>query len=385
MGESYHNPVSGGGIAAGRYRMSTFWRNLPTGWTELTYTGTPPGAGMTMYSGMALDAAGGKCYLVGGGHNDSLYSGIMTFDLETRAFSEEMPSLFTANPTVEQARAVIDNAAYPGALLQNGVPYQPISRHTYLSVNWVEALDVFTLAGGSTYSGGYGNGDYLWWDAVVQPTGAWLGSPMDFWTYSPTSNSYSYKGSALTNLSNFYATRSIAHPSDAVLYAFKADGNGWLQCLVIDPSTGATTPRTGRANDDTAGAYAMAFDPTGRYIYILVQNSYNLGTFRLLKYDTQTDSYALMPVNGGSLPAFTYDEVFTLELSTKTGKLYAISRISQPLKIYDPATGIWTDQSLSAVTGLDQTSGRFKYDKRRDAFVLIYQTGGNIKVFAYRE
>ena len=375
-GDSY-SVSSGGVIAAGRFYISQFWLNLSSGWTELTFTGEPPSANMFAYSGMWLDSSRGECGFIGGGHQDSNYSGVIVADIDSFVFREDFTSYFTSVPTVAQAQAVTDNTNYPGAIMVGGQPRQPISRHTYHSVHYVDG--VVTVAGGSTYSGPT---DELWYENG----GAWLNDPKDFWTYNPTTKAFSYKGSARTNLTNFYGSRSVVNPVTGVLYAFKVDANSHLFPTTINLSTGTITTLSGLDTSATTAAHHAVFEKTGRYCYILATTDLGAAmTMRLLRYDTETSTFSVMPVNGGSLPSFAYDEVYTLAYSDKTGKLYALSKQADGMSVYDPATGVWSVLSLPLLTGLSQTSGRFAYDKKRDAFLLFFGNSSTVKAFAFRE
>lgn len=367
-------------VAGGRLVKHAYWRSLPTGWSEVTTTGVTPSHGIMAYSGMALDTLRGKLYFHGGGHNDYFGNDTWELDLESRVWLQHYESDMRPEIPLAEAQTLVDNVNYPGAVVINGAPVRPISRHTYASVHYVPSLDVMTVAGGSTYSG---TGEYLW----LEIGGAWYNDPRDLWTYSPASRTFDYKGSARTNLTDFWATKSAAHPTDGKLYVLLGDSNGYLKCRTIDVATGQTVIRPAVHNDQVASLVALAFEPTGRYLYALTQQFYTSGQIRLIRYDTLLDQFYVMPVNGGSAPNFLYDESFHIVYSPLTRKVYALANNSYPMFVYDVDTGVWSSVALPATMSYYlQTSGRLVFDSARKCMLLVYAgqyTG--LRFFAYKE
>lgn len=376
QGDSY-GCVSGGAIAAGRYRLSPFWRDLPSGWSELTISGTKPSAGILAYSGMALDSVGGNAYLFGGGHYDYWGNDVWEIDLEslscTRLYAPDFDGLnpsyggtVETDTTLTYAQSLV-SATYPGALVIGGVPKRPISRHTYNSVCWIDSLGKMYAGGGSTWSG---VGERYWHDP-----GVWPNTPRDTWLFNPSgaADGWEYKGSALTDASILTASSvNIYHRTLDKLYQLDKGGNSYLVVREWNPHTNAWSQFSANSGIPAIGWVAAADTKRNR---LLITSHLPPNPVYLLAFYPQSNTWETL--SSGEIPAIdglTYDNQNDC----------AIVLTSTGLSLYDCTTGTVTN-SATPLSNLAQVNGRFSYDRKRNAAILVYSDAGNVRCFAYRK
>lgn len=385
VGDSY-TCASGGSIAAGRFvsSLSPFWEDLTAGWHELpVQTQIPPG--VLAYSGMTVDTSGGKIYAFGGGHNDSSDNSVWIYDLETRSTWDQLYTPYPpASPSVELVESLIDNVDYPGAII--GAPsaptFRPISRHTYRAVHWMPDRGCFVAGGGSTYSG---NGDYLW---SVYPN-----DPGDWWTYTPATNAWVYKGSKWAN----YTTQTldsafpikgscmVYHQARGIVYSATMNGNNNLEIREWNPDTGVWTVRP----EITTGFYAqyqsIAVDTLRDRLLVLSETA-GSRVVAVHAFDLTTNTWSLLSASG-DIPSYI-NEKYQIAYSPVTDRLLLISGSNfgpYGLKAYSISTGVWADLSFS---GVDCThlSGAMCFDDSRDVLLLAAVTSsGQTKLYALKE
>ena len=377
VADSYVGP-SGGAVAGGRFRVSQFWRDLSPGWTEIPLSGGKPGAGITFYSGMALDSDGGKVYLFGGGHSDYSGNDVWEIDLEQRqSMLQHYPPSLGYQPTVQEVESVIDNVNYPGAIMSGGQPIRPITRHTYKSVNWIDSIGQFAAGGGSTYSGPTGQGDYLW---QVYPN-----APADFWTYAPTSKTWTYKGSTLLNAA--YGPFSSIMAYDKVrdrVFCPGTDGNGRITMRAWNPVTNAWTLYAGYASGSEAATLSVCID-TLRSRVIVVIKDLSTSLAEVWAFVPETVTWEKLTASG-AVPSGFYEQ-HQVVYSSAGDALLMVRNQEYGLSRYDMKTGVWSSEAIpSSVDAFTHVLGCFVYDHKRKAAILVY---GHYylgpRVFAYKE
>lgn len=377
VNDIYAGP-SAGVIAGGRFVVSPFWRNLSPGWTEIVLTGDKPAAGITFYSGMALDTNGGKVYLFGGGHSDYSGNDVWEIDLEQReSMSQHYTPSLGYQPTVPEVEAVIDNVNYPGAIMSGGQPYRPITRHTYKSVNWIDSLGQFTAGGGSTYSGPTGQSDYLW---QVYPN-----APSDFWTYTPQSKTWSYKGSTLLDAA--YGPFSSIMTYDKVrdrVFCLGTDSNGQLTMRAWNPATNTWAIYPGYASGSEVATLSVCID-TLRSRVIVVIKDLSTSLAEVWSFIPETAAWEKLSASG-LVPSGFYEQ-HQVVYSSASDALLMVRDRDAGLSRYDMVSGVWSSESIpSAVEAFTHVLGCFVYDNKRKAAILVY---GHYylgpRVFVYKE
>ena len=376
QGDSY-GCASGGVIAAGRQHLSPFWRDLPSGWTELTVSGTKPSPGILAYSGMALDPTGGAIYLFGGGHYDYWGNDVWQIDLESLSYTRlYAPDFDGMNPayggtvesdtTLNYAQTVV-SGSYPGALVISSIPKRPISRHTYNSVCWIDSIGKMYAGGGSTWSG---VGERYWHDP-----GVWHNSPRDTWVFTPSgfADGWEYKGSALTDAAILTASSiNIYHRTLDKLFQVDKDGNSRLVVRSWNPHTNAWAQFSSNSAVQAIGWVAAADTKRNR---LLITSHLPPNPVYLLAFYPQSNTWETL--SSGELTAIdglTYDEQNDCALVLTTSGM----------SVYDCAADTISNSSVP-MPNLAQVNGRFVYDRKRNASILVYSDSGNVRCFAYRK
>lgn len=375
--------ASGGVIAAGRVIVSPFWRDMEPGWHDLTPAGTRPPFGILAFSGSAWDSKGGKMYIQGGGHADYAGNEVWEWDYENRdaAFVKHYEPDFTAihngayTPSEKYALLApyVDNDNYPGAVMIDGQPVRPISRHTYASVCWMPWLNRMTVGGGSTYSG---------MTPVDYWTNVWLNSPKDMWHYDPVAKTYEYKGSELLTPAFKTISRFAAHEGRQRLYgvginvsnrAVIYDQNPAANTWVIHPTAGPSLSAT---------AVSMVVDEVNDRLIVLMKPS--ASTYLVAyAYDLTAGTWSEITTSG-TPPTHLNAEARAI-FSSGTNTLLLLRAYGDGIAKLSLTTGAWTTQAISG-PNFTQTSGNWFYDRRRQVCLLTYQNlSAGIRVWAYKE
>lgn len=295
QGDSY-GVVSGGVIAAGRSYLSPFWRDLATGWTEITPSGVRPPFGILGFSGSAWDSASGKLYINGGGHADYGGNEVWEWDYENRAtnfvrhYEPDFASIYGVGTPEQQYAALapfVDNVNYPGAVMSGGLPVRPISRHTYSSLVWLPWLGKFTVGGASTYSG-MAPVDY--WGNV------WPNSPKDFWLYDPTAKKFEYKGSGLLNSAYDPITRFSLHATRRKLYGIGINTTNEPIVYEYDTATNIWSIHPNAGPSLSVVGVQLAVDSTRDRLVCILQSSTN--QFYTYAYDLPTGAWSEIVTTG---------------------------------------------------------------------------------------
>jgi 6-phosphogluconolactonase (cycloisomerase 2 family) len=140
------------------------------------------------------------------------------------------------------------------------------------------------------------------------------------------------------------------HPNGKFVYlkhpfSGATTGNG-LSAFVIDAATGALTRVAGSPFDSGANPGAVAFDPSGKYLY--VGHSAPAGTtFQIRAYEVDAVTGALTAVTGG--PVATNQFPSSLDVDPSGKYLYARNQSSNQVSSYeiDPGTGALTAVAYS--------------------------------------
>ena len=380
VGDSY-GVASGGVIAAGRYRVSPFWRDLPSGWSDITPSGTRPPFGILGFSGSAWDSASGKMYIQGGGHADYGGNEVWEFDYENRPasfvkhYEPDFTSIYGVGTPEQQYAALapfVDNTNYPGAVMSGGSPVRPISRHTYGSVVFMPWLGKFTVGGGSTFSG---MTPVNYWDNV------WPNSPGDFWFYDPIGKAYQYRGARILDANYKVISTFSAHETRRRLFGIGGDISNRVVIHEYDPSgnTWVTHPNLGPNLNVTGAVYAID-EVRDRLVVIMKPSASNSVVWQ---YDLTTQAWSEI-VCSGQVIGDLYNEPRCIH-SHKTNSILLLQSYSAGMLKLDLDTNVWTLEAISG-PAFDQTSGNWFYDKKRQVCLLTYQHLSNgIRVWAYKE
>ena len=371
-------------MAGGRYPIGSVFRNMSVGWRELITPANQPWSGILAYSGMALDQKNGRIFLQGGGHFDSVNEGVYELSLHDFSWKAHHTPAFAgynmaysgdvASDTAYQyAKSVINEAVYPGAVLKNGVPWRPISRHTYQSVKWVDSVSKFMITGGSTWSG---YNERYW-------SGCWYNAPSDCWLYDPSTLEWDYMGSKLVN--SAYDTSSSVltyHPGRDQMYQAHTDANSRLMMRVWNQADNTWVLRSGFASGTLAGYISMAVDT--KRDRVVVAYNYASGAVKLHAWYPATNTWEAIAATNAPQHDMSFGDS-AIVYSPKTDTIFMLGRASENLNAFNCVTGQWSSVACP-LPGLIHTCGRLSYDNLRGVLLIVYRdTSFNVRAFAYRD
>ena len=356
------------------------WKELPG--THLAdvcpapYTSYPCEAVMIAWSGGAYDTLRDRLVVWGGGHADSPYNNVFTFDLASMAWKRwtELPAGMTGDttPDVFKDKRVETCGLYPKVpvltipdawLIPTGYlmpekcedptiaaqldPQQPRSAHTYGNVAFSQATGRFYVLGsiGLFQSGqsrasrvvSFDFGTSLWGrgaDNLVVDYGAsaadanghlWYVGPQKLQEYDPVANTWT---------------------------AHAADGDGYY--------------------------YAGADIDTKRNVLALTNDGTSVSTYALGTADTAhvkvTPSGLSAPLGGA--PGLAYSPVLDRFVAWSGGP--KLSLLDLPSSKWTVVSGTGDDPGPPAANG---TFGRFRYSPSRNVFVVVSGTQRNVSLW----
>jgi hypothetical protein len=164
-------------LASGHHPINASLAAIPDNtWSRVTNTGPPSGA--LAFSGMAYDSKHHKLLVFGGGHWDYSGNEIWAFDINTLTWAKMYEPVPESAYTSQYA-----SSQYPGAILypDPNAPLseaQPLTRHTYDTVEFIESQGVLFTRG--RYTWGDGQQGYCW-------------GCRDTWTYDLDTNKWTYR------------------------------------------------------------------------------------------------------------------------------------------------------------------------------------------------
>ena len=371
-------------VVGGRFIVSEFWRNLAPGWTDITPAGTRPPFGILAFSGSAWDVKGGKLYINGGGHADYGGNEVWEWDYENRAtdFVRHYPPDFTdiygvGTPEQQYAalREFVDNVNWPGAVVIDGQPVRPISRHTYASLVWMPHLNKFTVGGASLYSG---------MTPVDYWAGVWDVYQADFWYYDPISKTFEYKGSGNKDpqyLGYAWQARMVLDESREKLYSAIVDGGNQVSIVEHNPATNTWTAHNVPCSQQSVILARPVVDTLRDRLIVLVQSAGQ--SVRTWAYDLDLMSWSEVST-AGTAPPDLNSEAWAV-YSTKNDAIYLLRSSENGMSKLSLQSSVWASETINGPT-FGAVSGNWFYDKRRKCALVVYQTlGGGTQVFAYKD
>lgn len=369
-------------VAGGRFIVSEFWRNLAPGWTDITPSGTRPPFGILAFSGSAWDVKGGKLYINGGGHADYGGNEVWEWDYENRAtdFVRHYPpdfvgTIYGVGTPEQQYTALlpfVDNTNWPGAVVINGQPVRPISRHTYASLVWMPHLNKFTVGGGSTFSG---------MTPVNYWANVWPNSPQDLWFYDPATGAFEYKGSELLNAAFAVHPRFTLHGVRETLYSVDTKTSNQARVRSYDIATNAWRTHTAFATPTGIIGVRWVVDTLrDRLVCVLRPSS---GNAMVWAYSLDTESWSQITTTG-TPPAALDNEAWAI-YAEHADEMWLMTNAASGVRKLSFATGEWATEAISG-PNFTQTSGNWFYDHRRKVGLLTYQKlGSGIRVWTYKD
>lgn len=363
---------SGEAIYAGKFNVAAFWASLAAGWSELTTTGTKPPPGILAFSGCAL--LKDELLFFGGGHTDYWGDDFWGLQLNALAWSQHYTPDFGPNPNVAAVAPYIDNVNYPGAILSGGLPYRPISRHTYRSVNWIKSLGKISVGGASTYSG---SSEQLWENGT---TPLWLNSPKDQWYYDTVSKTFEYLGSELLTPAFTPLNRWEMHQGRDRGYGIKTNISNKIVVYEFNPQTRAWTPHATQCPASGVGESQCVVDEARDCLWIFWRATGSVGVY---KYDLSTQAWTAQTTSG--TPPTSLPAEMTGVVSTKSKKILFLYNAAFGMKVFDPATGAWTSESTHASMTHTAASGLWKYDRRRQCGIFAIYSFSGPRMWAYKD
>jgi RNA polymerase sigma factor (sigma-70 family) len=251
--------------------------------------GPPFRAGMLHASGGALDSAGRRLLVFGGGSTAHAGNEVWSWSIDTRRWKRLYAPDRLLIPR-DEARGHVDNAGRPGMWLPSG---RPIARSSYSSLEFIPEKG-FMIAGGEyTVSGR----DNQYWKTGGRPEGVWPRDPMDFWSFDPETLKWTYRGSARRKPNPGPMPRSITAavyvPDAKTVIAVDRSHATWS----YDVEEGSWSRRSG-------GGYGyhscLAYDSRRRRVYCTAKAPRAGGGNKLVlkTYDPAGDRWSPLELSG---------------------------------------------------------------------------------------
>lgn len=376
--------ASGGVIAAGRYTMSPFWRDLAPGWHNITPTGTLPNGGIMAFSGMALDTIAGMLYLFGGGHRDYWGNEVWAYNLETRApWVKHYNSDINYGITVAQAQALVDNVNFPGAIVVGGAPVRPITRHTYYSELWIDSTKRLLAEGSSLYSGGPEQGDML----VLENGGAWPMAALDRWLYNPLDKTWFYDGAeslGMTRLGGYNVYNRVTDRVYSVGSPSAGSSSVWVKRY--NPHTKVVETLSTQNLGMALGTSLACVDTKRNRIIVVGYSTTEANATNVWAYDVASNTWAQLSVSG-AIPTSVRASCWPNTIySTATDRVLLMRNNAQGMYTLDLETNIWSVEAIGTTSDHGYTFGGFAYDYRRKVALLVHATSGlTTRIWAHKE
>jgi hypothetical protein len=337
------------------------------------YSSYPCESVMIAWSGGAYDALRDRLIVWGGGHADSPYNNVFTFDLAAMEWKRwtELPAGMTGDttPPIYQDKRVETCGLYPSAasltipdawLTPTGYlmpdkcddpsisaqldPQQPRSAHTYGNVAFSSATGRFYILGSiGLYQSGQSS--------------------------SPRVMGFDFASSQWTRGANNPVTDYGASAADA-------EGHLWYigpkKLHEYDPEADTWTAHP---PDGEGYYYAGADVDTKRNILAMTANGMSVSTYAL---SDAAKTHASVTTTGlsapiGSAPGFAYSPVLDRFVAWSGGRTAAILDLQAAKWALVEGTG--DDPGAQASNG---TYGRFRYSPARNVFVVVSSTTRNV-------
>lgn len=353
-------------------------RNIPVNtWTRLDRGGLSAPGGILAYSGMSFDARHRKLCVFGGGHADYWGNEVWAFSVDSLTWRR----MYEPDPASAYTGTYI-KSNYPGALFypDPNEPLsqaRPMSRHTYDSVEYIDALDETIIFCGYTY-------DAIWSYPEQY-------NPSDTWLYSLDTNLWTWRNVSRQPEPGGGGHSAAYDPETHTVYAVGSDDATWSYNVDTDTWTKLQDNATNGANALTGIHTVMTYtSPQKKKIYLF--GSEYPTTNELWEFDIPTKTWRLLSPGGDVPPAsgrygLVYDSVDDVLIAFGGGGPNE-SGAATWTYVYDFATNQWHQVASTAngPTSIDaSTFGRFKYDPVNNAaFLVTLGPGHVIETWVYR-
>jgi hypothetical protein len=300
--------------------------------------------GIMAYSGGWYDPQHHQFCIFGGGHWNYSGNEVWCLDITSLTWREMyVPDVVTNQEDDQGAYKNYNNSRYPGALFNPaGEPIEntnPMSKHTYDQMEYVEGLGPVVWGGYSWGDGGQG----------------WCELCKDTWSFNFSSASwqYHYNGSNPSPNSAAGVGASAYSSADKLLYVL-VTGKTWT----FSPANKKWRQISTSGKAPWSIEMTMEYDPKRNVLYTF-GGSYPDNP-HLHRFDIDTHVWTKLSPNGigpgtGSVPGagLAYDTSNDVLLVLKEGTIWA----------YDPETNSWSkSRTKDQPTANDNVFGRFRYD-----------------------
>ncbi len=337
------------------------------------------GAVMNSWSGGAYDHLRDRLIVFGGGHDDSPYNNVFTFDLASMKWQRrsELPAGIGGDSVtdVERDKRIETCGLYPsgktltipdawlgstGYLMESKCddasivpqldPQQPRSRHTYGNIAFSGASGQFHILGA----------------VALYPTGQ---------SGTARTMSFSFGSNSWTRGSDNPEPGFGTSATDVAGHIWYMASGGSDHLLEYDPVADKWTVHTSESHE---AYYGAADVDTKRKVLVSTTDGTKLATYAI---GTAAATYTAITPTGlspklGSAPGMAYSPVLDRFVAWSGGA---------GLAMLDPVTWKWTrvtgtgdDPGVPAANG---TFGRFRYSPSRDVFVLVNSTETDVYLY----
>lgn len=353
------------------------WKELPgTNMADVCpppYSSYPCESVMIAWSGGAYDALRDRLIVWGGGHGDSPYNNVFTFDLASMKWKRwtDLPAGMTGDttPSIFQDKRVETCGLYPSGasltipdawLTPTGYvmpdkcddpsivaqldPQQPRSAHTYGNVAFSPATGRFYILGsvGLYPSGQSGTSRVMGFDFATSQ-----------WTRGANNPVTDYGASAAD------AKGHLWYVGAKKLHEYDPEADTW----------------TAHPPDGQGYYYAGSDVDTKRNILAMTADGVSVSTYAL---GDAAKTHAMVTTTGlgaplGGAPGFLYSPALDRFAAWSGGRAVAI--LDLPAAKWTVVEGTGDDPGMQASNG---TYGRFRYSPARNVFVVVSGTQRNV-------
>lgn len=349
--------------------------DTPVGhWVRLGEPAADVPKGLLAYSGMAIDAKGGRLLLFGGGHNDYWGNEVRAFDLVKHEWSK----LTEPTPRSRYFETRFDWDNTPGMFPDLRLP---VSRHTYDAVEFLDHAGVMFAAGSSTFSGGANEGLWnVYTRGAVGPNRDKGWGSLDVWLFDPKQKTWTYRRppAEMGDGGNLCA---YCPDSKRLVVMRTGSWGGFRGPMLydVDRDRWEPTKAMSAARKPNTGIHqTAAYDAKRRRVYLV---GGSVPADALWAYDVATDAWReLRPRDGSKVPDLRDGAGSAVDAAADT--LVTFGRAGTWL--FSPSDERWTNLLDVEGPAPQEVFGRLAYDQANSRTVMVVAGKAGVEVWALR-